>query len=197
MNRRDPAAYLDWKQWYWAGFLSSIGIKPVELTGMKVLDAGCGPAGIFVVLSASEVTAIDPLLEKYRQLPHFNPEIYPWVDFRQQRLEDLREIDIYDLVFCINAINHVAGLEDCLRNLFASLKPGGTLVMSTDAHKTNFGRTIFRAVPGDVLHPQQYNTRAYRQLLQNAGFSLVLEVLLNKGRVFDYRVFVARKEHIK
>lgn len=197
LRKREPEAYLVWKHTYWLDILQRTGVDTTVLQGASVLDAGCGPAGIFIALSGSEVTAIDPLLAHYNELPHFNPANYPWVDFRPQRIENMQDIGCFQYAFCLNAINHVADIRACLGNLNAALVTGGTMILSTDVHRSSALRALFRALPGDVLHPQQHVAAAYQQFLQEAGFTLEREFVMKKGRVFDYRVYIARKDCTK
>ena len=47
LRGKSPEDYLRWKQNYWLNFLQACGIEQNLLHGQNVLDAGCGPAGIF------------------------------------------------------------------------------------------------------------------------------------------------------
>ena len=88
LARRDPAAYLRDKRAYWHRTLAELNLRPPP-AGTRVLDAGCGPAGIFTILPDQQVTALDPLLPAYaRDLPHFDPADYPNVTFVTGTLED-------------------------------------------------------------------------------------------------------------
>ena len=75
LKKKEVGNYLEWKKNYWNNFLLSI---PVDLLkpGQLVLDAGCGPAGIFIVLSQHQVIGVGPLTDQYRQhLPHFRHDL--------------------------------------------------------------------------------------------------------------------------
>ena len=79
LKPKNKEEYLAWKRDYWINFLHRADIKvPVSAT---TLDAGCGPAGIFMVMPEKS-TAIDPLLSSYEaDLPHFRRTDYPQVHF--------------------------------------------------------------------------------------------------------------------
>jgi 2-polyprenyl-6-hydroxyphenyl methylase/3-demethylubiquinone-9 3-methyltransferase len=189
LRNRSPEEYLDWKRGYWLDFLAKIEIEPVY--GIKVLDAGCGPAGIFIALHSCEVDALDPLLNHYAQnLSHFNPSHYPWVHFHPQPLESFRTNARYDLVFCLNAINHVDNLSQCLDHLAALTAPGGTVVLSIDAHRYGFLKRIFRWFPGDILHPHQYDLAEYTKMLTDRGYILHPAIRMKTGGIFNYEVLV-------
>ncbi|MEO6151222.1 MAG: hypothetical protein ABIP28_13720, partial [Mucilaginibacter sp.] len=81
LAHKDVTTYLKWKRGYWQNVLERIGKNLNMQPGQHILDAGCGPAGIFIILDEYKVTAVDPLLDTYSAtLPHFKPGMYPYVD---------------------------------------------------------------------------------------------------------------------
>jgi 2-polyprenyl-6-hydroxyphenyl methylase/3-demethylubiquinone-9 3-methyltransferase len=190
LKKKDKTTYLDWKKAYWTQFLEDCQLEvPVAAT---CADIGCGPAGIFTILEQQKVTAIDPLLDQYQEkLAHFDFEDYPNVNFQSMPLEKLADTQQYDYVFCLNAINHVADLEQCFDNLFLTVKKGGTLVVSIDAHNHTILKHIFRALPGDILHPHQYDLEEYQSMLTSRGATITTSIHKDKAFFFDYYVLVA------
>jgi 2-polyprenyl-3-methyl-5-hydroxy-6-metoxy-1,4-benzoquinol methylase len=189
LGSRDKEAYQQWKSAYWRQFLTQIGIAARG----RVLDAGCGPAGIFSILSDHSVVALDPLLGQYRQLPHFNPMEYPWVSFRETRLEQFEDAHGFDTVFCLNALNHVQDLARASARLQGLCKAGGLLVVSVDVHRWAVLKYIFRSIPGDALHPHQHSAAEYARLLAGRNCLLLRCITLKKGLVFNYCVFLLEK----
>lgn len=184
LSRRAPERYLADKAAYWRRLIAQTGMRYAP--GAELLDAGCGPAGIFMVLEDAQVTAIDPLLEQYRPLPHFRPEAYPQAHFRALSLEALDYEADFDAVFCLNVINHVADIELSLRKLYHALRPGGRCWLSVDAHRYDGLQLIFHALPGDILHPHQYTLPQYCRLASAAGFRVLKQQRLKRERIFDY-----------
>ena len=192
LKGKSPEEYLNWKQNYWQQFLKQINLP--ETRGLQILDAGCGPAGIFTILENNQVTAIDPLIDAYQNdIEHFKVASYPWVDFQNLSLEQLDHKDRYDVIFCINAINHVADLQLAYDRLIQSLKPGGSIVLSIDAHNFLLLKKIFQWLPGDILHPHQYDKTEYLQFLQKRGVKKLNEYRLDQAFIFDYWVIVGEK----
>lgn len=188
LGDKDKTVYLQWKRAYWQDFLLKCGIALAP--GQTVLDAGCGPAGIFIILENQVVDALDPLLEQYeKQLPHFSRTDYPYVRFLPNLLENLDENARYDTIFCLNAINHVADIERALQRLAIAAKPGARMLISTDAHRYNFLRNVFALAPGDILHPHQYTETQYRQLLESCGWKVQKSTLIKREAIFDYVAF--------
>ena len=147
-----------------------------------------------MVLDNQTVDALDPLLHRYEiLLPHFRRADYPHVRFFNRPLEDFYPDRTYDLVFCLNAINHVADLQRCLDRLAALTKPGGVLALTVDAHNFSRVKRLFRLVPADILHPHQYDIQEYRAMFSDCGFLPDKTVLMKKGTIFSYHLLVAVK----
>lgn len=192
LRKKPKADYLAWKKQYWADFLTTIQVQ--AQTHHRILDAGCGPAGVFTYLTDNQVDALDPLLSQYEiKLEHFDRQQYPQVQFYSQSLEAFQWTQPYDIVFCLNAINHVADLDLCFDKLVACTKKNGTLVVSIDAHNYRFFKTIFRLLPGDILHPHQYDLQEYEQMLRRRGIQIEQTILIKKEFFFDYYTIVGKK----
>ena len=192
LSGKDKAAYLKWKKAYWHNLLEQVGWQIPN--GARVLDAGCGPAGIFTVLEGKQVVALDPLLDEYeKSLLHFQRNDYPWVRFFTMPLEDFKTEQPFEYVFCLNAINHVSNLDASLSSLAECLQPGGRLLLTVDAHNHDFLRRIFQWVPGDILHPHQFGLKAYISMLEQLGLQVERTVLIKKERIFSYYALLATK----
>lgn len=190
LQHKDKAIYLEKKASYWKGILAQ---SELDLSGKEaVLDAGCGPAGIFMILEGEPMVAVDPLLEDYkRQLTHFDPSDYPNVQFVTSSLEAFEPSQAMDVIFCCNVINHVADLPLCMDRLSSWLKPGGTLILSVDVHNHQILKRIFRMIPGDILHPHQHDLLDYQNMLMERGFSIEKTTQLKSGNIFDYYLIKA------
>ena len=189
LKKKDIESYLKWKKDYWNNFLiqCNLNIPP----NASCLDAGCGPAGIFMILDQQKVDAIDPLLNNYtNKLDHFNPKDHPNVNFVTAPLEQFKLTKQYDYIFCLNAINHVSDLKQCLDQLFAVTKKGGTLVISIDSHNYSLFKYLFRIIPGDILHPHQYNLKEYQELLKKRGGKIIETISMKKEFFFNYYAIV-------
>lgn len=194
LQDKDPDTYLDRKKRYWQDLLARMSPWLPLPGNQQILDAGCGPAGIFLVLEGNQVDAIDSLLGKYEQLSHFQPQNVPWTRFRTLSMEDLDETEKYDVIFCMNAINHVRNLPLCYDKLVKALKPEGYLVVSTDAHRNRFLKKLFQLLPGDMLHPVQLDIREYENFLTERKMHILKSFLSKREPIFDYYVTVSQKK---
>jgi 2-polyprenyl-3-methyl-5-hydroxy-6-metoxy-1,4-benzoquinol methylase len=195
LKNKPTTDYAVWKTKYWQDLLKEIGLDTQITEGSRILDAGCGPAGIFMIFKNQELDALDPLLDEYEaKLPHFRRENYPNVQFFSQPLESFSDKKgVYDTVFCLNAINHVADLQRAFDVLVDATKSGGTLVVSIDAHNYSFLKTIFQALPGDILHPHQFDLAEYSDMLTSRGCRIERTLLKKSEFIFNYYVLVATK----
>lgn len=192
LRGKSPAVYLKDKKAYWAKTLDQLDWEPEP--GRRVLDAGCGPAGVFVYLhDIEEVTALDPLLGSYEEdLSIFSRAEYPGVTFLEQALEqDLAEEASFSAIYCFNAINHVADWDRALDALTAHAHAGTRMILTSDVHRHQLLLPIFRALPGDALHPQQHGPDAYRKALSGRGWCIEWEEVLRREAIFDYTAWVA------
>ena len=192
LKEKNPSEYKSWKTKYWQEFIAPI-LADLQLDyNSKILDVGCGPAGIFTIFDQYEVTAVDPLLDRYEQnLPYFSPKDYPYTTFVNAPLEEFHPTHKYDLVCCLNAINHVSDLDKSLDQLTDCIAPKGTLLFSIDAHNHSFFKRLFRLLPGDILHPHQYDLQEYEQMLLERGLKIEKTLHQDEGFFFDYYLILA------
>lgn len=192
LRDKDKEEYLNWKKNYWSSLLEQISdvVKPEDT--LSIADLGCGPAGIFIALPAANVTAVDPLLDKYEsETTFFKRSDYTNVEFARTTIEDFIPKKKFDVVFCMNAINHVSDIERAYDVLTICTNSNGKVVVSIDAHNYSFFKHLFRLVPGDVLHPHQYSLREYELFLEKRGLKILKTVLLKREFFFSHYVLVA------
>ena len=193
LRDKDPGDYLEKKQLYWHKILSALDFRLEK--GKIILDAGCGPAGIFLILEDHQVEAIDPLLFAYeKSIEHFKRSEFPWVAFQAETIEGLKSQKQFDVVFCLNVINHVADIHRSLDNLVQLTKPEGDLIVSVDAHNHSFLKKIFQIIPGDILHPQQYSRLDYSQMFEDRNWQIHKALRLKQHFIFDYWAFWLKKK---
>lgn len=184
--------YLFWKKKYWEKILSKLNLS--FNPGEKILDAGCGPTGIFMILDQYQTDALDPLVDDYEnKTNHFSRKDYPNVQFFSEPLEGFLPQEKYDKVFCLNAINHVSDLSLCFDKIVDFAKEGATLVVSIDAHNYSFFKKIFQLLPGDILHPHQYDIHEYRKMMTDRGCKFEQSILTEEGFFFNHHILVFTK----
>ncbi len=195
LKGKDVQPYLQWKKSYWQNILSNIKDSCPVKPGMHVLDVGCGPAGIFMNLQDCITDAADPLIDVYeKNLPHFKKIKYPHVNFYSVPIEHFTSSKTYDIIFCMNAINHVADINASYNLFSALIKPGGKLVITIDAHNYAFYKYLFRIIPGDILHPHQYNLSEYNRFFVERNFTILQITKIKSEYFFNHYLQVAQNK---
>jgi 2-polyprenyl-3-methyl-5-hydroxy-6-metoxy-1,4-benzoquinol methylase len=193
LRKKEPMEYLHWKEAYWRDFLTKCGVE-MPVPNAKCMDAGCGPAGIFTILKAQVVDAIDPLLEQYEtKLAAFQQTDYPWVHFHASPIEQFESAGNYDVIFSLNAINHVSDWAGSIKKLMEWTKPGGSLLLSTDVHRFSLLKPIFRALPGDILHPHQHSLAEYIAEIEKYSPKSIRKIRIKREAIFDYWALVIER----
>jgi 2-polyprenyl-6-hydroxyphenyl methylase/3-demethylubiquinone-9 3-methyltransferase len=200
LHGKKKEEYLAWKKSYWKNILSLVSDE-IKLNPSKtIIDLGCGPAGAFIAVPENKVTAVDPLIDEYEsQTPFLSKSDYPNVAFIKSTIEDFEGIAsqnlamTFDLVFCMNCINHVNDIEKGFTKLKEVCAVNGALVLSIDAHNFYFFKHLFRLIPGDILHPHQYDLTEYKIFVEKQGFKILKTELLKQEFLFGHWVLVASK----
>lgn len=192
LGDKNKQEYLAWKKSYWLNVLQqvedTISIKPSD----TIADLGCGPAGVFIALPNNKITAVDPLLNEYdAKLSFFDVNDYSNTTFINAPLEAYNAT-AHDIVCCMNCINHVHDIEKAFDVVVQSMKPDGVLLLSIDAHNHTLFKHIFRAIPGDILHPHQYSLAEYESFLTKRGLHISQQVLLKREFFFNHYLLVAK-----
>lgn len=116
--------------------------RAVPLQCGDVLEIGCGPFTqsrcILNGRSIQSLTLLDPLLAEYLDHPHCS---YKGGHFYGQQIhllnlpaEKLPTSLSFDLVICINVLEHVQDARIVIERLLAAIRPGGYLILGEQCH---------------------------------------------------------------
>jgi 2-polyprenyl-6-hydroxyphenyl methylase / 3-demethylubiquinone-9 3-methyltransferase len=109
--------------------------RQARLAGKRVLDVGCGGGVLAEAMAArgAQVSGID-LASKLLKVAELHAlESGITVDYRQTSAEDLatREADQYDVVTCMEMLEHVPDPASVVRACATLVRPGGRVFFST------------------------------------------------------------------
>jgi ubiquinone/menaquinone biosynthesis C-methylase UbiE len=147
------------------------------------LDAGCGDGRYLAALAAelpSRRAGCD-ISERILETARARVD----ADLRQAGLDDLPFADgEFDLVLCTQVIEHVPDADRAVGELARVLRPGGTLVVSTDNARNYVTRALnaprtavvgalrLRGARGRIESPATaYTPASFRELLERGGFT--------------------------
>ncbi|MCC6447097.1 MAG: methyltransferase domain-containing protein [Chitinophagaceae bacterium] len=194
LKNKEVQPYLQWKLAYWQGLYDKCKLYFEVNPNDSVLDAGCGPAGAFMLFDKMDTTAFDPLIDTYEtDLPHFKKSMYPQIHFVNAGLEDFNSDKQFQVIFCMNAINHVEDIYKSFDKLISLATHGAHLVVTIDAHNYSIFKKLFRMLPGDILHHHQYDLDEYKSMLTDRGCSLLGIEKLKHEFFFDHYMIIVRK----
>jgi len=132
----------------------------------RVLEIGCG-VGTFTrrLIAAPAVTGVVSIDVSQAAVDATRRAVTdPRADIR---LADAREVEgRFDLIVCMNVLEHIEDDQAALRHIWNLVVPGGTLFLLVPAHQALF--TPFDAESG---HFRRYNKRQMRSLMHDAGIA--------------------------
>ena len=129
---------------------------------LKVLDVGAGPLtqiGLSNPSGPIEVTAVDPLADKYNKLlddAGINPEVRTQAGTCEGLLE-MFQLGSFDVVYSNNALDHAFNPVEGIANMVSLCRPGGIVHIEGRANVGEFNfysglhQWNFMAVQGDLI----------------------------------------------
>lgn len=196
LSGKSKEEYIAWKTNYWLQLMRTLELEKVIETASTIIDFGCGPFGLPLANQQwqKQLTAVDPLLDEYATtIPFFNKQDYSGTYFIAQSMEDFYSFEKFNLVFCMNAINHVHSMDKAFDVVVGSAQQNSNIVVSIDAHNFSFFKFLFRLIPGDILHPHQYDLKEYCRFLESRNCVIEKAICIKQEFFFNHYVLVARK----
>jgi len=154
--------------------------------GIEILDAGSGFGQYSYYLTTKnknwKITGVDVKEEQVEDCNGFFKKIRRSnVSFSKQDLTKYRKINTYDLILSVDVMEHIQDDIEVFKNFYASLKPGGMVLISTpsdqggsDVHDHEHESFI------DEHVRDGYNYNEIQEKLKLAGFSIT-EAKYNYG----------------
>ena len=161
---------------HWGG--DAAALKP--LAGKRALDVGCGAGLVCEPLArlGAAVTGVDAAPENIAAASEHATGAGLAIDYRAGELSGLN-LGQFDLVTCMEVLEHVADKGAFVAGLAASLTPGGLLILSTP-NRTVQSRLLLvgaaemvGAIPRGTHHWDDFVTPdELRDLLVDAGLTI-------------------------
>ncbi|HEX9635925.1 MAG TPA: class I SAM-dependent methyltransferase [Acidobacteriota bacterium] len=162
---KDESRVLELNLPYWRSLLAALPEEVRFGPATRVLDLGCGGCGILLALEQGELVGVDPLMDRY--LEKF-PFLAARSDIRwvQAAAEELELQERFDVIFSINALDHVYDPARVACQIERLLRPGGHLVLTMNCHNHTWSRAyyaaLYRAI--DPHHPYQFTPDDVQEL---------------------------------
>jgi 2-polyprenyl-6-hydroxyphenyl methylase/3-demethylubiquinone-9 3-methyltransferase len=167
--------------------------EPHFFSNLHVLDVGCGGGLISTPLSklGFKVTAIDALEDNIHTAKHHAQENNLNINYLKATIEELPENKLYDIITCLEVIEHVDNLPSFIHNIIKHLKPNGMIIIST-INRSHKAYILSIIVAEYLLGLVPKGTHDYSKFIKP---SEIYEIIKNsavnikelKGLVFDIR----------
>lgn len=180
-----------WKSWpvdaddwnvYWADkfdnykFLSSYNIN-------SILEVGCGPWAqntrhiLKIISDNKEIYLEDPLINSYLHQGKYIKNIK--ATYISQSLEELSINKKFDLIVCINVLDHVQDVEKCFDSIYKHLNKDGLFIFGQDLSDES---DITNYPIEDVGHPIRVDLNICNNLLKRTEPIFNKIIPRNEGR---------------
>jgi ubiquinone/menaquinone biosynthesis C-methylase UbiE len=114
--------------------MESLFLDESSFTGMRVLDVGCGPHGGLMLFKDCERYGVDHLINGYLSIGY--PLQDHGITYIDCKAEDMPFAEgFFDMVVCINALDHVDNLELTVKEISRILRMGGRFLGQFNFHK--------------------------------------------------------------
>lgn len=164
---------------YWSWYLDLIGKHISFRPEWKILDVGCGPAGIINYIPVGRRFGLDPLMDFYLS----NFELPYDIEWKAGTMEHIPfDTDYFDVVITTNTLDHALDPRKGLKEMYRVIRTGGFLVLTVDCYAPihRLLRIIREKVgKGDKPHPYNFSRRQIEAMIREAGFTLLAS---HKGR---------------
>ena len=163
--------------------------------GKTVLDIACGAgysAPLFIKAGAASYDGVD----LNARLVAYDNDTYGAanIHYTEGDICTFSNGRTYDLITCFETIEHVPDYRSALKNLFALLRPGGTLLISSPNRPiTSPKARSISDKPSNEFHVQEFLPNELFAALREAGFSVSPRDLYGQRQRPDYRTWVTRK----
>lgn len=168
-----------WHNWKWHTMAQIL--KKTSPTPIKILDVGCSSGHVTAKLATffpgSQVYGVD----SYERAISFGKKQHPEIKFLVADAHKLPfKAKTFDLVSCIETLEHLEDPEKALREIFRVIKPAGKLLIGQDTDNWLFKVVwfVWTKTRGKVwtdshIHP--LNSEALEKLIKKLGFKIKIK----------------------
>lgn len=175
----------DWNTWWKKQFNDYELLEEKLPDDIRAIEVGCGPfTNMRLIESVLQyknnlyLYLSDPLIQSYLKLPtcwikensyaHKGLQENKTIALDNSQLENLKfEDNYFDLLVCINVLDHVENVDKCFDEIYRVLKKDGLFVLGQDLTDWNKRRDPSPKEDQDQGHPIRINEEYCSQKLSN------------------------------
>ena len=119
--------------------LSTCGREGIRFDGCAVADVGSGTGYLLRLIHAAAPSASLVGFDTYREITELARHLCPAARFHERDLFSLDGQDLgeFDVVICMEVLEHMIDPEEALKRLLRMAKPGGRLVLTVPNGRTD------------------------------------------------------------
>ncbi len=160
-------------------------LEPYLAKGKRVLDIGCGAGTLsfYIAKRGNQVVGIDISLNSIRTccLSVKNLGLENNVEFRQLNFPKDPIKGCFDLVLCIEVLEHLPEDKKAINYIFKLLLPNGIAIISTPSKNAPLYRLSYsKNFDRKVGHLRRYSENELKTIVSESGFK-ILEVRKTEG----------------
>ncbi|NWV22511.1 COQ3 protein, partial [Origma solitaria] len=151
------------------------------LSGIKILDVGCGGGLLSEPLGrlGASVTGIDPVEDNIRTADRhksFDPVLDKRIQYKSSSLEEIVEesMETFDVIVASEVVEHVADLEMFIKCCSQVLKPEGSLFITT-INKTQLSYVLGIVVAEKIMGIVPEGTHEWEKFVPPEELERILE----------------------
>ncbi len=164
-------------------------LQPVIDEKTRILELCSGPVCTARLIEGGGKTYLDPMIDAYRRM---YPGKLPKGKFLAIAAEKIPEEDhSFDIILCINGLDHVLNPELVLNEIERLLRPSGTVLIGMPVFPSPLTRLRyycehFFSLLRDEAHPYSYSLLALTRTLSR-HFDIIEEIKLDESSLADTR----------
>ena len=151
--------------------------KKSLLSGLKLIDIGCGGGLICAPMSelGAEVTGLDANEHNIKAATSYAKRTKLNIEYINDTIEEyIKSPKKYDIVLCLEVIEHVANQKEFVNNISKLVAPGGVLIFST-INRTKKAYFLAIMMAEYVLRWVPRQTHNYSKFIRPSEFVRMLE----------------------
>jgi len=135
----------------------------------KILDIDSGAFGVLRIIPRGDRYGIDPLMDFYRSKYRL-PKDITWASGVGENIPF--KADFFDLIFCVNVLDHTSNPNEVLNEIKRVLNPKGNFILTVNCHGVipKIYMQIFSIK--DVMHPYHFSVNFVKNYLKIFGFGI-------------------------
>lgn len=167
-----PKEHDDWNSWWLHYFKNYESIK--HLVFNSFIEVGCGPYAknteffLKIFPGIRDIFLMDPLLDNFIKNDYYINKVASRFNAKTftSPLETFKVDKQFDVVLCINVLDHVRNTDECMESMFNLLSDEGIIIIGQDLTNEEDLKNSPESLE-DVGHPIKLDHLYFREKLKN------------------------------